>query len=128
MVVDASALLAVILGEPERERIIKLTDNRRLVAPGCLPWEMGNALSALIRRRRLTVAEATRGLDIFNDIRIRLAEVNVGRAVQTAAKTGLYAYDAYYLECARKTRAPLLTIDRKLRKAAETMGVPAPEA
>ena len=39
----------------------------------------------------------------------------------------MYAYDAYYLECASKMRAPLLTLDRKLRKAAETIGIQAPE-
>ncbi len=127
LVIDASALLAVILDEPERERLVTLTMDRRLASPGCLPWEMGNAFLALVRRKSMTVADAERGLTIFKGIRIRLLGVDLASSMHTAAETGLYAYDAYYIECARKMRAPLLTLDRRMRQVARTMGVPAPE-
>lgn len=38
-------------------------------------------------------------------------------------REGIYAYDAYFLDCAVRYRAPLLTLDRPLKRAAEGLGV-----
>ena len=38
-----SALIAVIVGEPERLRIIEFTTGNTLIGPGSIPWEIGNA-------------------------------------------------------------------------------------
>ena len=54
IVIDTSALLAVILGEPERNRIVELTYGKTLIAPGSVPWEIGNAFSAMFKQSRLT--------------------------------------------------------------------------
>lgn len=35
-----------------------------------------------------------------------------------AAELGIYAYDAYYLQCARQYRSPLLSLDGGLLSAA----------
>jgi predicted nucleic acid-binding protein len=35
-------------------------------------------------------------------------------AIDICFKRGIYAYDAYLILCARQTRAPLLTLDRRL--------------
>ena len=40
-----------------------------------------------------------------------------------AHKTGMYAYDAYFLDCALRYGAPLLTLDKKLRATAISVGV-----
>jgi predicted nucleic acid-binding protein len=42
-VVDTSALLAVVLNEPERANIIAATRGYDLHAPSLLPYEIGNA-------------------------------------------------------------------------------------
>jgi len=34
IVIDSSALLAVIMGEPERDRVIELTSGNTLIGPG----------------------------------------------------------------------------------------------
>jgi hypothetical protein len=52
IVIDTSALLAVIIAEPERERIIKLTSGHTLIGPGSIPWEIGNAVSGWLRLRK----------------------------------------------------------------------------
>ena len=44
-------------------------------------------------------------------------------ALSIAAGAGLYAYDAYFLDCAVRYRSPLLTLDRPLRRAAERLDV-----
>jgi len=35
----------------------------------------------------------------------------------------MYAYDAYFLDCAMRHKAPLLTLDRKLKTAAQNLNV-----
>ncbi|MGB5687069.1 MAG: hypothetical protein WBM35_14775, partial [Candidatus Electrothrix sp.] len=54
-VVDTCALIAVITDEPERARIVELTRGNTLIGPGCIPWEIGNAFSAMFKRKRLTL-------------------------------------------------------------------------
>ena len=123
IVVDTSALLAVIVGEPERDRIVELTSGHTLVGPGALPWEVGNAFSAMLKHRRLTLAEAHEGLRLFHSVPLRLLKVDMANAMSLAHEAGLYAYDAYFLDCAARHAAPLLTLDHGLKKAAKAMGV-----
>lgn len=123
MVIDTSALLAVLLLEPERPAIIAATKGARLFAPASLPWEVGNALVATIHRRRLTTTEAAGAWTAYGAVPLRLVEVDVGQAVELAAELGLYAYDAYMLSLARSRGLPLLTLDTQLAAAALTVGV-----
>ena len=123
MVIDTSALLAVLLEEPERPALIAVTAGSVLFAPASLPWEIGNALVAAIRRRRLTVVEAQRAWDSYESIPLRLVEVDIGKAVAVATELGLYAYDAYMLGLARARGLPLLTLDTKLSAAAKMSGI-----
>jgi predicted nucleic acid-binding protein len=55
VVIDTSALLAVIAGEPEKEQIVRLTSGHTLIGPGSIPWEVGNAFSAMFKQGRLTL-------------------------------------------------------------------------
>ena len=50
IVIDTSVLIAVIVGEPERDRIVELTTGNTLIGPGCIPWEVGNAFSAMFKQ------------------------------------------------------------------------------
>jgi predicted nucleic acid-binding protein len=43
--------------------------------------------------------------------------------VEVAAEHQLYAYDAYLIVCALQQRAPLLTLDAALGRAAAAAGV-----
>ena len=123
MVIDTSALLAVLLEEPERPALIAATRGVVLFAPSSLPWEVGNALVAATRRRRLTPAEAQRAWTAYERVPLRLVDVDMPRAVALALDLGLYAYDAYMLEVARQRGLPLLTLDRTLRAAAASSGL-----
>ena len=123
IVIDTAALLAVLLEEPERPALLAATTNSALLAPASLPWEVGNALVAAVRRRRLSAVEAEASWMAYQTIPIRLVEVDVGRAIIVATGLGLYAYDAYMLELARSHGLPLLTLDAKLSAAARTAGI-----
>jgi len=123
IVIDTSALLAVIVAEPERDKVVELTSGHSLIGPGSIPWEVGNAFSAMLKQRRLPLSEAQRGLEIFGGIALRYVRVDFENALSIAAETNIYAYDAYFLDCAARRAAPLLTLDRTLRRAAVRIGV-----
>ena len=123
IVIDTSALLAVIVGEPERDRIVELTSGHTLLGPGAIPWEVGNAFSAMIKRRRLTLAQAQEGLRIFHTVPLRYMKVDLAHALSLAHQSGLRAYDAYFLDCASRHAAPLLTLDRDLKQVAKDIGI-----
>ncbi|MBI2891675.1 MAG: type II toxin-antitoxin system VapC family toxin [Nitrospirae bacterium] len=123
IVIDASAVLAVVVGEPERDRVVEVTTGHNLVGPGSIPWEIGNAFSAMLKQHRLGLEQARRGLTIFQSIPIRYLAVDLENAVSIAHANHLYAYDAYFLDCAARHAAPLLTLDRSLRRAAGKMGI-----
>ncbi|BBO72998.1 twitching motility protein PilT [Desulfosarcina widdelii] len=123
IVVDTSALIAVIVNEPERDRIIKLTLGKTLIGPGSIPWEVGNAFSAMFKRSRLSLDEAKKGLEIFESIPIRYIRTDFVNAITISKQTGMYAYDSYFLDCAIRHRAPLLTLDQKLMSAAQVLKI-----
>ncbi|TFH14387.1 MAG: PIN domain-containing protein [Lentisphaerales bacterium] len=123
IVIDASAILAVIVDEPERDRIVELTTGHNLVGPGSIPWEIGNAFTSMLKQHRLSLKEAKQGLSIFQSVPIRYLAVDLENAVSIAHANNLYAYDAYFLDCAARHAAPLLTLDRPLKTAADTIGV-----
>ena len=123
IVIDTSALIAVIVGEPERGRIIEITVGNTLIGPGSIPWEIGNAFSAMFKRDRLTIGEAQRGLSIFNSIPLRYVEPDFVKALKLSRQTNMYAYDAYFLDVAIRHNAPLLTLDKKLKASALNINV-----
>ena len=123
IVIDTSVLIAVLVAEPERDAIVSATTGHALIGPGSIPWEVGNAFTAMIKRRRIEIADAQKGLEIFRSIPIRYVEIDLGKAVTIAAELNIYAYDAYFLECAARCGAPLLTLDRPLKRAADSFGL-----
>jgi predicted nucleic acid-binding protein len=123
IVIDTSALIAVIVGEPERKKIIEITTGNTLVGPGSIPWEIGNAFSAMFKQNRLAIDEARKGLVIFNSIPLRHIQPDFVNALKISKQTNMYAYDAYFLDCAIRHKAPLLTLDLKLKAAAQDLSV-----
>jgi predicted nucleic acid-binding protein len=121
--VDTSALLAVVLGGPERDAIVRATSGYGLVAPGSVPWEVGNAFSAMFKKKRLSLKEARTGISIFLQIPVRYAIPDLARAVALADELGIYAYDAYVLECAARFRTALITLDRQVAANAAPLGI-----
>ena len=122
VVIDTSALIAVLVSEPERAGIITATQGVDLVAPASVHWEVGNALSALLKRRRATLAQAQLALTAYSSIPMRLLDVDLALALEIASEHALYAYDAYLITCSLSQRAPLLTLDRGLARAATAAG------
>lgn len=123
LVVDTSAILAVLLNEPTRDALVEMTAGAELAAPAALYWEMGNALSAMLKRKRLTLAEAHQAIYEYQQIPIRLFDVELEEALTIAAAHGIYAYDAYFIACAQRLSAALVTLDGGLMAAARANNV-----
>jgi predicted nucleic acid-binding protein len=118
LVVDTSVILAVLLNEPTKPELIRLTAGAELVAPLSLHWEIGNALSAMIKRKRLSLPEALQALSEYQKIPIRFLDVPLDESVQVVHQHQIYAYDAYFIVTARQQSCPLITLDSGLQTAA----------
>lgn len=123
IVIDTSALIAVLVDGPERPKIIELTSGNTLIGPGSIPWEIGNAFSAMFKQGRLTLDEAQKGLSIFKSIPLRYVEPDFFNALRLSKTTYMFAYDTYILDCAIRYKSPLLTLDRKLKGAAQNLTI-----
>jgi len=123
IVVDTSAVIAVIAGEPEKAALIELTKDATIVAPPSIRWEIGNAFSAMLKRSRIDLERAIDAMDIFNSISMEIADINLKEAIRLAGKYNVYAYDAYILQCALEYGLPLISLDGKLVDIARREGV-----
>jgi predicted nucleic acid-binding protein len=115
--------IADIVGEPERAKIIAITAGNTLIGPGSIPWEIGNAFSAMFKQDRLTFDDAKKGLKIFQSIPLRCVQTDIPNALRLSKDIKMYAYDAYLLDCAIRYKSPLLTLDLKLKAAAQSINI-----
>lgn len=123
VVADTNTFLAVALDEPEKPVIIRATLGHQLLAPEILPFEVGNALTAMMKKRVLEPHELPPAWDAVQKIPVELHRSNIRRALKIAGQFKIYAYDAYFIECALTTGSPLLTLDRGLTAVAREAGV-----
>lgn len=120
---DTNIFLAVALNEPERGRIITSTTDASVLAPEILPYEIGNALSAMVKRRKLTQSEALEAEQSIRRIPVRLVSADIHGSLQLALEHDIYACDACFLHCARVFSCPLLTLDRRMEQVAGCLGI-----
>ncbi len=124
IIADTNIFLAVVLYEPERDSIIKLTVGHELIAPEVLPFEIGNALSAMVKREKITTDEMLSIWSATQKIPVDLRTVDIAKALEISSDFHIYAYDAYFLVCALFLHAPLLTLDKRMNQIAEVLGIP----
>ena len=120
---DTNTFIAVALNEPEKSRIIRLTEGHDIIAPDVLPFEIGNALTAMMKKKALKKNEVASAWEAVQHIPVDLRNTDIKSALKIAIKFNIYAYDAYFLECAVNLRAPLLTLDRGMQRVAQKIGI-----
>jgi predicted nucleic acid-binding protein len=123
VVLDTSAVLAVLTHGPHRSTLIQLTREAELLAPSSLPAELGNALSAMLKRGRVSLGSAKVAVETFREIPIHLSQIDLGWSLELSHALGLHAYDTYPLVCCLRHQAALLTLNDEQRAAAERAGV-----
>ncbi|HDQ41738.1 MAG TPA: PIN domain-containing protein [Desulfonatronum sp.] len=123
VVADTNTFLAVALNEPEKDALIRTTSGHQLIAPEVLPYEIGNALTAMLKKGVLTPPEVALTWDAVRQIPVELRAADMREALRLTVRFQIYAYDAYFLDCALNGRFPLLTLDRGMRRCAQQLNV-----
>ena len=124
IVADTNTFLAVALDEPEKSQIVRATTGHDLVAPEVLPFEIGNTLTAMLKKGAISPEEVPVAWDVVQAIPVDLRGLDMPAALALAVRFGVYAYDAYFLECALGLRLPLLTLDRGMKHIARELSIP----
>ncbi len=123
LVVDASAMIAILRSEPDRDAVFEILRvetqaGTNLLAPAGFWLEIVNSL---VRRHRWSSAQVLQGLQTLDRFGIRGVDVDRPILLLTldlAERFGLTSYDASYLAVAISLRAKLLTLDADLASAA----------
>jgi predicted nucleic acid-binding protein len=123
IIADTNTFIAVSLNEPEKDSIIQLTQGHDLIAPDVLPFEIGNALTAMMKKSSLKKEDVISAWEVVQQIPVDLRHTDIKSALRIAIKFNIYAYDAYFLECAENLRSPLLTLDIGLKRVARELGI-----
>ncbi len=121
--IDTSALIAVIGNEKSKKKIIKVTKGCSLCAPMSVHWEIGNAFSAMFKRKGSSINQSLRALATYREIPIKFVDVPLEQTLEISHALNIYAYDAYLIQCAQHTITPLLTLDSGLKVTAKKMGI-----
>jgi predicted nucleic acid-binding protein len=116
ILLDASAIMAIILNEPNRNKVINLTKNAILLSPEVIPFEIGNALMGLLKRHKISEKEVLEVYERYTTIPLRIIKIDIEKALKIACKYKIYAYDAYYLEIAYRLKLPLITFDGPMKR------------
>lgn len=117
IVIDASALGAIVYDEPEGEAIALRVNRRQPIAPALIWFEMA---SICLKKIKKHPDQSERLLAAFRDapqMGVQVREVTLVDVVPLARQTGLSAYDASYLWLARHLKAELVTLDQELDEA-----------
>ena len=123
IVADTNTFIAVALNEPEKDMIIRLTEEHDVVAPEVLPFEIGNALTAMMKRNALQADEVVLAWDMVQHIPVDLRPIDIRAALNIATQHNINAYDAYFLECALNLHSSLLTLDGHMKTIAQKLGI-----
>lgn len=121
-VVDASAIAALLFGEPEAPTIAVQLRNAKLAAPALLSFEVASVCLKKLRshpdqREALLAAHQLLGRMAIVETKVELPD-----ALTLAKRKGLTVYDASYLWLAQELQAELITLDRDLAEAASRGG------
>jgi predicted nucleic acid-binding protein len=115
LVVDASALGALIFGEPRAEEVASRLEGGTLAAPSLLWFELASICLKKIKAHPRRKEEMIRAFVLAGRLDIQRVEVDQPEVVRLAMQTGLTTYDASYLWLARQLRGELVTLDEKLK-------------
>jgi len=116
-VVDASALGALVFGEPGAETIAKQLSRSSLVAPQLLWFELASIALKKAAKHPGLLEQIREAFRMAGRLAIEILSVDHLEVIDLAAQARLTTYDASYLWLARKTGGELVTSDKRLLKA-----------
>ncbi len=123
IVADTNIFLAVALEEGSKEWIVEITDGYDIYAPEILFYEIGNAISAMVKRNQVKTKEVESVYSVTQKVPVSLVKVDISKALSIAVQHNIYAYDAYFLQVAKMLSSPLITLDERLKLVAKNMKI-----
>lgn len=121
VVVDASALAAVVFDEPEALDVRRRLHGYTLHATTLIDYELTNTALKKMRREPERTAAVLAALYTGRRLRLRRVRPDMTQVLTLAALANLTAYDASYLWLAKTLGVKLVTLDQALARAAERM-------
>jgi predicted nucleic acid-binding protein len=116
-VIDASALVELLLQTEVGTRVERAVGDAELIAPDGLNPEVMHALRGLERGGKLTSARASKAIGrLSREAITRIPTLGLLREAWSL-RANLSAYDACYVALARAFDCPLLTADKPLARA-----------
>ena len=132
VVLDCSVAIPWIIQEQSNAAIDALfQDGYRgavlMVVPALWFTECGNIFNEMVKRKRLTLAQAQEGFTTLRYCRVQVdtpLTIDIqSRTLSLAQAHRLSFYDATYLELAERRQCLLATLDQDLRAAAIAAGI-----
>jgi predicted nucleic acid-binding protein len=115
-VVDASALGALVFGEPDAPEVAARLKESVMVAPHLLWFELASIALKKAAMHAAYAEQIRAAFRMAGRLAIELLAVDHLEVIELAAKARLTTYDASYLWLARKTGGELVTLDKRLLK------------
>ena len=113
-VVDASALGALLFGEPDCVAVGERLRQGGLIAPALLHFDVANICIKKMRCHPDQRDALMAAFPMLGRMKARIVDVDHGAALVLAERSGLSAHDASYLWLARRMNAELVTLDSQL--------------
>lgn len=122
IVIESSAMVDALVGEPANPELLALIADAELHAPSLIDYEVASALRGHTLGGKVTARQLEDAAEDFASLAItRYALSTMLRSVLDL-RSNFTAYDAAYIVLAQALEAPLVTADVKLR-GARALGV-----
>lgn len=122
-IVDASALGALIFGEPESDSIAEVLSGAVLIAPTLIWYELSSICLKKLRRHPDLASEIRAAFRMAGRLKLDAVDVDQQAVLTLAENYHLTTYDASYLWLAIETGGQLVTLDKRLKAAADSVTV-----
>ncbi len=125
MIVDASVAMKWLIPEADSVAADSLADRDDLMAPGVLPFEVGDVLTKQIRRGAISAEAAREAWNVFRTtpLQIMAAGAEVDDAFDLSLQLGVNFYDCVYLALAIRQDDVLVTADESFVRAVRSSKV-----
>jgi predicted nucleic acid-binding protein len=121
VVVDASALAAVLFEEPDAASVRRALRGHVLHSTSLVDYELANTALKKLRREPSKTEAILAALLTGSQLTLSRTSPDMVQVAILAAARNLTAYDASYLWLARKLGVPLVTLDRELARTAAAL-------
>jgi predicted nucleic acid-binding protein len=77
----------------------------------------------MFKRKKINLEKALKAIYYYQNIPIKFVDVDIVRSIELYHNLNIYAYDAYFLECAINLNIPLNSLDSSLLEIAKKLNI-----